>query len=165
MLPHSDSYQRLDYFTTIPPAYNHYSTETPSCSPALSISGETPAYPEHPLLAYREVDLAAYEPIHSDMAANLMSIQTSAAHGHNFRPRPNPVQNVLHVTSDDSASSGSSSESSIDSSMSTPEFARCSRCQRTPSIDVKTGKSNMISYGLNLWYCSRCAALVGFGKG
>ncbi|CAK4032591.1 Hypothetical predicted protein [Lecanosticta acicola] len=164
--PLDDSGRRNDYFTINPPAYTHYSTETPCCSPNFSPVCESSAYPEHPLLAYCEVESPVYEPTLPEMASSLMSMQTSAAHGHSNRPRPHPVQNVLHVTSDDSTSSSSSSSksSSIDSNMSSPEFARCSRCQRTPSIDVKTGGSNMVPYGLNLWYCLRCAHLVGFDK-
>jgi hypothetical protein len=45
---------------------------------------------------------------------------------------------------------------------SSPEIARCSRCHRTPSIDITTGKSNMVQYGLNQYYCSRCAGMVGY---
>lgn len=82
------------------------------------------------------------------------------------RPQPHPQQNVLHVTSDDSTSSASSSSStgSMYDIYSSPDLARCSRCHRTPSIDIKTGKSNMVQYGLNLYYCSRCAAMVGFKR-
>lgn len=71
---------------------------------------------------------------------------------------------MLHVTSDDSTSSGSSMHSTGSNRdiFSTPDLARCSRCHRTPSIDVKTGKSNMVQYGLNQYYCSRCAVMVGF---
>ncbi|WPA96138.1 uncharacterized protein RHO25_000744 [Cercospora beticola] len=102
------------------------------------------------------------------MASNLMSVQTTAAHAQSpTRPRPVPMQqNVLWTSSNDSSSSSdsSSSDSSSDSTSQIPVTARCSRCQRTPSVDIHTGKSNMISYGLNLWYCNRCAALVGFKR-
>ncbi|KAK3075904.1 hypothetical protein LTR53_000333 [Teratosphaeriaceae sp. CCFEE 6253] len=99
---------------------------------------------------------------------SVMQAQTSAAHGHRrtpSRPSAHPIQNVLHVTSDDSASSDSDSSTGDESPMfgmaSPLELARCSRCQRMPSLDVRTGKSNMVQYGLNLWYCNRCAGLVG----
>ncbi|EME89337.1 uncharacterized protein MYCFIDRAFT_181511 [Pseudocercospora fijiensis CIRAD86] len=155
---------RTDYFTLGDTAnnYSHFSVETPFASPTFSPGDDTLAYIEHPLLASRESAILS-PPTEPPMASNFMSRQTAAAHGQlGGRPRPYPVQNVLHVTSDDSTSSAeSSSKSSISSTVSSPELARCSRCQRTPSIDVQTGKSNMISYGLNLWYCSRCAALVG----
>lgn len=91
----------------------------------------------------------------------------SACNQQQIRPQPQPQQNVLHVTSDESVSSTSnssytSSTGSRHNIFSSPETARCSRCHRTPSIDIQTGKSNMVQYGLNLYYCSRCAAMVGF---
>ncbi|EMF17128.1 uncharacterized protein SEPMUDRAFT_113150 [Sphaerulina musiva SO2202] len=95
------------------------------------------------------------------MASNLMSMQTSAAHGHTPTNRPGPMpmqQNVLWTNGDSSSDSSDSGQSPIEIP------PRCSRCQRTPSIDIQTGKSNMVSYGLNNWYCSRCAALVGFKR-
>lgn len=91
----------------------------------------------------------------------------SACNQQQIRPQPQPQQNVLHVTSDDSitsttSSSYASSTGSRHNIFSSPESARCSRCHRTPSIDIQTGKSNMVEYGLNQYYCSRCAAMVGF---
>lgn len=152
------------YFTYTPPGQEHFSDETPSCSPTSSSPDEQPlSDPANPLLAYRE-PYTRHTPAASPMS-NFMQAQTSAAHGHQpSRPRPYPVQNVLHVTSDDSTSSdsGPSSKSSLDFGMaSPPELVRCSRCQRTPSLDIRTGQSNMVQYGLNLWYCSRCACMVG----
>jgi len=153
------------YFTICPPVHHHFSLETPCCSPTFSLSElETPADPTNPLLAYREPPylpsiLSAPSP-----PVSLMQAQTSAAHDSTTsRPRPVPAQNVLHITSDDSTSfDSSSSASSYASGMMSPlELARCSRCHTTSSIDVKTGKSNMVQYGLNLWYCSRCASMVG----
>lgn len=78
------------------------------------------------------------------------------------RPTAKPMQHSLQSSSDDSSNSNDSSHSD-NSSHSTSDFehARCSRCQKTPSVDVARGGSNMIQYGLNLWYCSRCARLVG----
>lgn len=172
-MPERNTNWRPDYFTLVPSAhahahayaYTHFSVETPATSPTYNQSHHTPApaFLEHPLLASRETPLLPH-PL-PNMASNLMSRQTAAAHGHvSGRPRPYPMQNVLHVTSDDSTSSSDSSSSSIDTQNSCPSIARCSRCQRTPSIDVQTGKSNMVPYGLNLWYCSRCAGLVGLTK-
>ncbi|KAK4635857.1 hypothetical protein CLAFUW4_01343 [Fulvia fulva] len=159
----NDAERRLDYFTVVRPNYNHYSVETPCCSPSLNSSEDVHCYPEHPLLASPDFDSHLLESPAPKMSANLMSLQTAAAHGHSkSRPRPYPMQNVLYVSSDDS--SGSDSRSSSISPM-TPVAARCSRCQRTNSVDLKTGKSNMVSYGLNLWYCGRCATLVGLNKG
>lgn len=104
----------------------------------------TPCHPDHPLLAQRELYSSGH--FHTNMAANLMSVQTSAAHGHSpspTRPRPTPMQqNVLWTNSDDSTSSSESGETSMEAPV-----ARCSRCQRTPSVDIQSGKSNMVSYG------------------
>jgi hypothetical protein len=152
------------YFSYVPPGYSHFSDETPCCSPTFSPDELSPsADPRHPLLASRTTaqPTANTTRIHT---SSLMQAQTSAAHGLTSRPRPHPVQNVLHVTSDEACSSDDSS-SSIDFGIaSPPELARCSRCQRTPSLDLKTGKSNMVQYGLNLWYCTRCAAMVGLSN-
>ncbi|KAF2172106.1 hypothetical protein M409DRAFT_62915 [Zasmidium cellare ATCC 36951] len=160
MLPHNDLDRRPCYFTITPPSYDHFSVETPYCSPTFCPDDCTPAYSQHPLLASRELFSPLHDLDHPKATTSLMSMQTSAAHG---APRPKiyPMQNVLHVTSDDSTSSSGSNNSSYGSS---PELARCSRCQRTPSVDVRTGKNNMVQYGLNLWYCNRCAALVGLTK-
>ena len=102
-----------------------------------------------------------------------MQRQTAAAYGHSLaRPHPQPVQNVLEVTnnnSDDSSSSGDSSDdgclSPKSGMLSIPEMARCSRCQRTPSLEIQTRKTNMVQYGLNDWYCNRCAAMIAFRNG
>lgn len=158
----NDVERRPDYFTILPPNYTHYSVETPCSSPTFN-PNDAHCYPEHPLLASPNSHTPLFEPSTLKMAANLMSLQTTAAHGRpQSRPRPYPMQNVLYVSSDDSSGSDCSS-SSI--SFMAPVAARCSRCQRTNSVDVKTGKSNMVSYGLNLWYCGRCANLVGLSKG
>lgn len=140
----SDSTLPPCYFTYDPPAlyYNHFRSETPLSSPNF-----TP------------IERRDSQSSTKSMASNFLQLQTAAAHSHPARPRPVPQQNVLEVTSDDSINSADSSSSA--ESFCAPETARCSRCQRTPSIDIKTGKSNMISYGLNLYYCSRCASMVG----
>jgi len=81
------------------------------------------------------------------------------------RPQPQPQQNRTEINSDGSISSTPSSNSgrgSMHNIFSSPEIARCSRCHRTPSIDITTGKSNMVQYGLNQYYCSRCAGMVGY---
>ncbi|KAF2765685.1 hypothetical protein EJ03DRAFT_199787 [Teratosphaeria nubilosa] len=160
MLPLNPTDYQACYFTITPPTHHHWSTETPCCSPAYQ--DQTPADPTNPLLASRELQQLDTPPTPAMVAAaNLMQLQTSAAHGPPTRPRPVPQQNVLHVTSDDSLPSDSSPSSYQSGMMSPPEMARCSRCHRTTSVDVKTGKSNMVQYGLNLWYCNRCATMVG----
>jgi len=102
-----------------------------------------------------------------DLATNIsIHIMSACQQPHmHTRPQPQPHQNVLDVNSDDSLSSipsSSSGRGSMHNIFSSPEIARCSRCHRTPSIDIKTGKSNMVQYGLNQYYCSRCATMVGF---
>ena len=151
------------YFITTPSTYDHLSTETPCYSPLLNPT-ETSVDPTNPLLAYKEPQTLTPPASPTTVTfSNFFQMQTAAAHGHSTsRPRPSPVQNVLHVTSDDS--SGSESSSSIDSRQSSLDLARCSRCQRTPSVDARNGKSNMIQYGLNLWYCNRCANMVGLNR-
>ena len=153
--------QQTCHFTVTPSTYNHFSTETPCYSPTLSPT-ESYTDPTHPLLALREPPIPSHpSSIRTSTSSTFLQMQTTAAYPDSpSRPQPSPVQNVPHRTSDDSSSSYSST-SSIDSSMLFVDLARCSRCQRTPSVDVKTGKSNMVQYGLNLWYCSRCASMVG----
>ena len=158
----------IDYFTIRPTSYsNHFSTETPLHTPTTT-PDETWADPGNPLLAYRGPQLdSPSSPTINAFPASILQMQTAASHGKSpSRPAPSPVQNVLHVTSDDSSASNSSSSysSSGRHGMSSLDLARCSRCQRTPSIDVQTGKNNMVQYGLNLWYCTRCAAMVGLSN-
>ncbi|TKA32443.1 hypothetical protein B0A50_01551 [Salinomyces thailandicus] len=151
------------YFTYRRRTSNHFSTETPCGSPTLLSPDElSTADSQNPLLAYREPPALPTTSPHADSTARFMQAQTTAAHARSAsRPQPHPVQNVLY-TSDDAASSSDDSTWSAGSDLASPlEAARCSRCQRTPSLDVRTGKSNMVSYGLNLWYCTRCAAMVG----
>lgn len=163
-IPHP---QQIDYFTFRPPTFDHdhdhFSTETPLVSPDAAFA-ETAAIPTHPLLARRDPLRPASANTDTTPAPTLLQMQTSASHQPKHRPDPSPVQNVLHTTSDDSSRSGDSSRSSPIRVSSSIELARCSRCQRTPSIDAKTGKNNMVEYGLNLWYCRRCAQMVGLGN-
>ena len=137
------------YFSISVPLYAHFSTETPLCSPTY-ISQPTTSDPQHPLLAFRERQ-ELYNPTSpTSNTSSFLQMQTAAAHGsQSSRPRPHPIQQDVLVTSDDSMASDDSS-SSMDSTKSSVDLARCSRCQRTPFVDFKTGKSNMIQYGLNL---------------
>lgn len=159
----SDPVPQPCYFTYNRSEYNYSAVAIPSTSPI-----HTPGGPDcnlsSPLLAPDAINNN-----HNRVSNNIFDMQTATAHASPIRPSPVPQQNLLQVTSDDSVTSSSSSSSSSSASssrtslemFSTPELARCSRCQRTPSTDVRTGKSNMVQYGLNLWYCSRCANLVG----
>lgn len=151
------------YFSIVP-SDDLVSTETPCYSPTYNLA-RSPVDPSSPVLAHSNPENARYQTSSIASAVfSLLQMQTAAAYGNQpTRPRPYPIQNVLHVTSDDSVSSDDSS-SSLDSTKSSLDLARCSRCQRTPSVDAKTGKSNMVQYGLNLWYCTRCANLVGLNN-
>ncbi|RMZ03662.1 hypothetical protein D0860_06711 [Hortaea werneckii] len=140
----------------------------PAVDPEMSPQEPSSPDPANPLLAYREP-----QPLpcmsHAESNDHFMQVQTAAAHSKApHRPSPHPLQNMLYTSSESSAESDDSAHStdSLGSGLTSPiETARCSRCQRTPSLDVRTGKSNMVSYGLNLWYCTRCAAMVGFKTG
>jgi hypothetical protein len=167
------------YFTYNPPVYDHFSVETPSAASPIytpSPSSQQPdCDPSHPLLSYRPTPPQQQQRATNMASSDLMRMQSNAAHASPIRPRPVPQQNLLQVTSDDSTTSSNSSNRSSSTSssnsgcssrtsldmFSSPEAARCSRCQSTSSVDLRTGKSNMVQYGLNLWYCSRCAGMVG----
>ncbi|KAF1353480.1 hypothetical protein BDV97DRAFT_116163 [Delphinella strobiligena] len=133
--------------------------ETPS-STALSTPSEDIAT-NHPLGSPK---FYTYQPSPRKYimdVSRFLQVQTQAAHIP--RPQPQPLQNVLHVD-DESLSSPGSESSSPSNSNSLPVSAapaRCSRCQRTLSVDMSAGK---VSYGLNLWYCSRCAGMVGYNQ-
>lgn len=154
--------EALCYFSIRPSGYIHFSTETPFYTENPN-EASTPADPSNPLLAYREPRHPSppTSPLLGSQST-FFQMQTAAAHKSSpGRPRPYPVQNVLHVTSDDS-SSGDDSETSIEQEVKPPmDSARCSRCQRSGSCGFKHGGGSMIQYGLNLWYCTRCAGLVG----
>ncbi|KAJ6101840.1 hypothetical protein N7486_004267 [Penicillium sp. IBT 16267x] len=40
------------------------------------------------------------------------------------------------------------------------DIVRCSRCQQ--SLSVGTQSSGAVQFGMNSYYCSRCASKVGF---
>ncbi|CZT15544.1 uncharacterized protein RCC_12333 [Ramularia collo-cygni] len=158
---HSHVVRQPDYFSVTHMShseeYEHFSTESPCSSPAFSPT-EATSFSQHPLLATRRESICYTMPA----ASSLLQIQTNASHGRT-QSRPQ-LQNVLHVTSDESTGS-SSSKSSMDSSFSSSsDFARCSRCHRTSSIDYKTGQNSMVQWGMNSYYCSRCADVVGMKR-
>ena len=141
------------YFSLAIRTGSHFSDETPCTSPTSTTSTASPiSDPQNPLLAFRPSSIEMTSPT----GGNLLQLQTSAAHPQ--RPQPVPLQDML-VTSDDSSAS--------ESSDSTPptQIARCSRCHRTTSIDsARPHKSGMLQYGLNQWYCTRCATIVGYRR-
>lgn len=163
------------YFSHIPPSGNssHNNDLTPIDTPSdtlfTPIDKDIPADPSYPLLAIQPS--AEPRPLRSYQmdASTLLQLQTQTAHvPSSTRPQPRPLQNVLHVgddgdsSPDDEPSSSSFTSDDVQSSMRT---VRCSRCQRTASINVTAaGQSNFLSYGLNLYYCSRCATIVGYNR-
>lgn len=153
------------YFS-IPPRQTSYNDETPLTTPFTPPNEEILADPSNPLLAYRPSLQSPPSNIRRSTmdASNLLQLQTWAAHVPALRrPQPQPLQNVLAVSDDSSGSDDSTSSSAAHTLQSPIELARCSRCHRSQSIDMTTGKAaNMVSYGLNSFYCTRCANIVGF---
>ncbi|KAI9370370.1 hypothetical protein BJX61DRAFT_515846 [Aspergillus egyptiacus] len=41
------------------------------------------------------------------------------------------------------------------------DIVRCSRCQRSMSVE-NGSTSEAVRFGMNSYYCSRCASMVGF---
>ncbi|KAA6415615.1 MAG: hypothetical protein FRX48_00331 [Lasallia pustulata] len=98
--------------------------------------------------------------------ANLLRLQTQVAHADASKPKTYPVQAVGGgaIDSDDISNSPSSS-SSPGSRMNSLDIVRCSRCQRSLSVDTaSTSSGGLVRFGTNSYYCNRCATLVGFKK-
>lgn len=121
-------------------------------------------------------------PSPSSSGPSFMQMQTSAAHrqpvSSHGRPQTQPVQGFSPPSlKKDSSISSQSSTSSISSASSssrgspltspTPvssmDFARCSRCKRSVSLeeDAPAGSSG-VSFAINSFYCKRCAEMVGY---
>ncbi|KAB2580684.1 hypothetical protein BFW01_g6630 [Lasiodiplodia theobromae] len=156
------------YFSFVPASrpensfIDHYSTETPS--PALyDLSVQTPSEPSNPLLAARDWPVSfVVSPAAMD-ASKILQLQTAAAYSYQNRPQPQPVQDVLDLSpissrSGSDASSASSSRTSVSGESPSVQFIRCSRCHRTDTA----GSKNMVGYGINSYYCVRCADIVGY---
>jgi len=74
----------------------------------------------------------------------------------------------IHLQPKSSSSSGSltprSSSESTGSSLSF-DIVRCSRCQRSLSIENASSPApGVVQFGMNSYYCSRCASMVGFNR-
>lgn len=96
--------------------------------------------------------------------ASLMQLQTQAG---GRRTKPIPISKSQNPSEDSLRSlSSSTSTSSRTSSPHKPAFdiVRCSRCQRSLSIDTSgpATQQGAVRFGTNAYYCSRCAAHVGF---
>ena len=157
--------QGFCYFS-IPPRQSSYYDETPMTTPFTPPNEEILSDPSNPLLAYRPALQSPPSEIRKATmdASSLLQLQTQAAHVPALRrPQPQPLQNVLAVSDEATTPNDDSYSSAVHTLQSPIELARCSRCHRSQSIDMATGKAaNMVSYGLNSFYCTRCASIVGF---
>ncbi|QKX53291.1 uncharacterized protein TRUGW13939_00369 [Talaromyces rugulosus] len=53
----------------------------------------------------------------------------------------------------------------LPSSHSFLDIVRCSRCQRSLSIQhTSPPAAGVVQFGMNSYYCSRCASMVGFNR-
>ncbi|KAF2501603.1 hypothetical protein BU16DRAFT_522540 [Lophium mytilinum] len=139
------------YFSYVPPSATT-SVDSPPLSPSFSLFGyETPSDPSNPLLALRSSPPAPSPPAMD--ASKLMQLQSSVAH----RPRSHPMQPQSSSSSSSSSSSGSPPPSEL-------QTFRCSRCHRTSNWGHSPQTSGMVSFGTNLYYCNRCASIVGYGS-
>ncbi|CAD0094190.1 unnamed protein product [Aureobasidium vineae] len=154
--------QGVCYFSIQHNKYSSHNDETPLTTPFTPPGENIVSDPSNPLLAYRPCLQSPSTTQTRSRMDSLLQLQTQVAHiAPSRRPQPQPLQNVLAVSDDSSESDGSSSSSnSVHSPM---EVARCSRCHRSQSIDLTTGKAaNMVAYGLNSFYCLRCANITGY---
>jgi hypothetical protein len=88
--------------------------------------------------------------------ASILQLQTQLAHGVSpIGIKTNAAKNTGSQTS--SAASSASSATSL-------EVVRCCRCQRSLSFDRTSSPTfhGIVQFGLNSYYCRRCAAMVGF---
>jgi hypothetical protein len=84
------------------------------------------------------------------------------------RPQTQPVQDVFDLSDESTSSEESITMSSPGSDLCSPplDLIRCSRCHNSSNrgaIDLASG--SMVSYGTNLYYCRRCAKVVGYPSG
>lgn len=97
-------------------------------------------------------------------ASSFLQLQTRAAHP----PKRSQDQPDQHTQVTASCSSSTCDTSPRSSTESTPpqspfrDFARCSRCRRSVSVDGSPPSMTGVSFGINSYYCQRCANLVGY---
>ena len=158
--PHTSTSQTCYFSVTPSTYYSHFSVETPSTSPcSSSFDGETPSDPSNPLLALRVLPPPT-APLASMDASKLLQLQTAAAYS---RSSAQPVQNNMSANISTSSSSSTTSTSSTTPTPPPELLIRCSRCHRGSSLGSASSSVNgMISFGTNLYYCNRCASLVGY---
>ncbi|EYE93606.1 uncharacterized protein ASPGLDRAFT_44536 [Aspergillus glaucus CBS 516.65] len=44
------------------------------------------------------------------------------------------------------------------------DIVRCSRCQRSMSLEKDEKTPGVVRFGMNSYYCSRCASMVGYPR-
>lgn len=134
----------------------HYDNSTLSNS-----ASSTPTEDDMPTHLFPISSPSPTTPLFKLDALRLLQLQTSVAHPHTTRrPQPQPIQTMPHID-DTSDSSSDGSTSPMEPQTSQPTAARCSRCHRTLSSHMPAGN---VSFGLNSWYCSRCAEIVGYNR-
>jgi hypothetical protein len=146
------------YFSYVPATASlvssPFSIETPTSSPGpYGHSTNTTSDPTHPLLAQRSLANSSQTTMN---VSRVLQLQTAAAYG--SRPNsPSPSRSIL------SSSSSSSTSTSV---CSTPPHGpiRCSRCHCESVYGLSNPTAGMVSYGANLYYCNRCADLVGYRR-
>ena len=138
---------------------SHDTVETPLMSPTFA-TRKRPADPSKPLPAEIGRQASITPPSSKLTYSNVPLLQVSESHGHlESRAWSSPTQAVLQGSSNGSTTLNPLPLCARATTCS--QVARCSRCRQTLGTDFKTGNANMIHYGLNLWYCSICAGLVG----
>lgn len=97
-----------------------------------------------------------------DMSPSILQLQAQAASGTKPIPIASSPKSKREVSPNTVSSAGSSSSSTRNSF----DVVRCSRCQRSMSFNITTNTqaSGVVRFGLNSYYCARCANVVGFVK-
>ncbi|KAF2184747.1 hypothetical protein K469DRAFT_708491 [Zopfia rhizophila CBS 207.26] len=137
------------YFSYIPSPSSRFSVETPSTTAVSSYCPETTADLSNPLLALRELPVP-HQTSPAIMASNFLQLQTNAAYSRLS------AQSLQH----DASSNISNSSASPESCNPLPPILCCSRCRRNAA-----GPNSMVKVGLNSFYCTHCASMVGYNTG
>lgn len=119
-----------------------------------------------------QIQLVNYPPQYNAMSSRFLQIQNEAAYSsRSSSPRSQSRTSTSSETSSTSSSYSYSEERprySMDpSTQPRVEVLRCSRCAKSVET-VTTGSSDdasangMVRFGHNLYYCDRCARMVGY---
>ncbi len=98
-------------------------------------------------------------------ASSFLQLQTRAAHPPRRPQNQSDKDTQVTAASSPSNTSPSSPRSLTESSpsqSSLTDWARCSRCHRSVSVDGSPPSMAGVSFGTNSYYCQRCANLVGY---